>query len=47
MCPACLTTVALVAAATGSTGGLAAVAAHLLRRKRNVVQQTHPQGASK
>jgi hypothetical protein len=34
MCPACLTTVAVVAAGAGSSGGLAALVARTLRRKR-------------
>jgi hypothetical protein len=34
MCPFCITTVALVAAGAGSTGGLTAVVARTLRRKR-------------
>ena len=34
MCPACLTTVALVAAGAGSAGGLTAWLARLWRRKR-------------
>jgi hypothetical protein len=34
MCPACITTVALVAAGAGSTGGLTAFLARALHRKR-------------
>ena len=34
MCPACITTVALVAAGAGSTGGLTALIARTLQRKR-------------
>jgi hypothetical protein len=33
MCPACLTTIALVAAGTGSAGGVAAVLVTKIRRK--------------
>jgi hypothetical protein len=46
MCPACITTVALVAAGASSTGGLAAIVARLFRRKRNVTLPPQPQGAS-
>jgi hypothetical protein len=34
MCPACLTTVALIAAGASSTGGIAALVARALRAKR-------------
>jgi hypothetical protein len=47
MCPACITTVAVVAAGAGSTGGVAAVFARLFRRKRKVAVETRQQGASK
>jgi hypothetical protein len=33
MCPACLTTAALIAAGTGSAGGLAALIVRTLRRR--------------
>ncbi|MCU1277197.1 MAG: hypothetical protein JWM53_743 [bacterium] len=47
MCPACITTVAMVAAGASSTGGLAAVVARVFRRKRHVAQSAPKQGASK
>jgi hypothetical protein len=47
MCPACITTVALVAAGTSSTGGLAAIVARIFRRKRNVTKPILQPGASK
>lgn len=47
MCPACIATVTVVAAGAGSTGGLAAVVARLLGRKRRLAKQTQTQGADK
>jgi hypothetical protein len=35
MCPACITTVALIAAGAGSTGGLTALLARKLRVRRD------------
>jgi hypothetical protein len=49
MCPACLATVALIAAGASSTGGLAALVVRTLRAKRggaNADQQPKPEIAS-
>jgi hypothetical protein len=45
MCPACITTVALLAGGAASTGGLTALVARVLSRKRKpagAVSQTNP-----
>jgi hypothetical protein len=51
MCPLCITTAALVAAGAGSTGGLTALVARTLRRKRAAKPvtaiQTQSQGERK
>jgi hypothetical protein len=41
MCPACITTVALIATGAGSSGGLAALVARTLRRKRTATPKPH------
>lgn len=44
MCPACLSTVALIAAGAGSAGGLAAVVVRKVRH-RAAVRASGPEGA--
>lgn len=41
MCPACLSTVAVIVAGAGSTGGLAALVVRKVRRKSAAETHTH------
>lgn len=41
MCPACLSTVAVIAAGAGSTGGLAALVVRKVRSKSAAQTRTH------